>query len=170
MSPNRPSHFYLGGAAAIPRHVLQPCTDFHGLLSTRRELARAGFIATLRRSPPEASNTSVRRTEALDSVNPKEAPRKCGARVKWSSLWQSNDYSGTAPHCGSSGPCTGVLGGIAQTGGPRWPTRWSFTFVQTWAVARTSELFAVPHRAWRLSGKWSPLMRLKHFVQDALVC
>ena len=90
LSQNRPSHFHPGGAAASPRHVLQICTDLHGLLSTRRELARAGFIATLRRSPPEASNTSVRRTEVLDLVNPKEAPRKCGARVKWSSLWQSN--------------------------------------------------------------------------------
>ena len=48
-----------------------------------------GFIGTLRRSPPEVSNTSVRRSEALDSVHPKEAPRKCGARVKWSDQEQN---------------------------------------------------------------------------------
>ena len=39
-----------------------------------------------------------------------------------------------------------------RTGRRGWPTRWSFTFVQTWAIAWTTELFAVLHRAWRPSG------------------
>ena len=49
---------------------------------TRREHGRARFIATLTRRTPEVSNTSTRRTEALDSVNPKEARGNCRATVK----------------------------------------------------------------------------------------
>ena len=39
--------------------------------------------------------------------------------------------------------------------------------VQTRTVAWTTELFAVPCRAWRPSG---PDGHLKHLVQDVLVC
>ena len=49
----------------------------------------------------------MRRTEVLELVNPKEAPRKCGARVKWSSLWQSN-CEGEVIVQGDEGPVCGV--------------------------------------------------------------